>query len=297
MQSTNTTEQEIFKLIEAITPRNNEYRDLIKNDRSGAEIIRLMWEVGAMLEEFIGKHSIKPHKLYWKIYGKSDGIRSSYITRDFLSYCLRIKKYFNDEDSINIQFPTLQKYSLFREALPLLENPKFKLPEAEEQQLLKILNSTNSPTDIRKFIKKVKGVRIGIKNTRTQKLSEVKPIADSFVIIYNQIYSIIKSNDRDRVAELMNSFGKEYFIIISEGVSALTQEGLYVPKIIAKPDLSKEWVIFIDNLRNLLDESVETRNRFRRIFPPRKLFEFADMLNSFISENAIDDYRKKKGIK
>ncbi len=54
---------------------------------------------------------------------------------------------------------------------------------------------------------------------------------------------------------------------------------------------------FIDNLKNLLDGSVETRNRFRRIFPPRKLFEFADMLNSLISGNAIDDYRKKKGIK
>ncbi len=297
MQSTNTTEQEIFKLIEAITPSNNKYRDLIKDDRNGAEIIHLMWEVGAKLEEFVGKHSIKPHNLYWKIYGKSDGIRTSYITRDFLSYCLRIKKYFNEADSINIQFPTLQKYSLFREALPLLENPKFKLPEAEEQQLLKILNSTNSPTDITRFIKKVKAVRIGIKNTRTQKLSEVKPIADSFVIIYNQIYSIIKSNDRDKVAGLMNSFGKEYLIIISEGVSALTQEGLYVPKIIAKSDLSNEWMNFIDNLKNLLGESVETRNRFRRIFPPRKLFEFADMLNSFISENAIDDYRKKKGIK
>src|SRR3989344_6327116 len=105
--------KDFFGLIEEITPLNNRYRDLIKGGEKGTEILLVMWQVGSILEAFVNEHKIKPHNLYWRIYGKAEGVRNSYITRDFLSYCLRIKKYFRESDTILKTFPHLQKYSLF----------------------------------------------------------------------------------------------------------------------------------------------------------------------------------------
>ena len=194
MQNKEINKQKIFDLIDQITPHNNRYRDLVKSSEGGTEVLVLMWEVGDMIESFIKQFDIKPHNLYWQIYGKAEGLKTSYITRDFLSYCFRIKKYFPKVEDISDKFSHLQKYSLFREAFPLLENPKFKLFKDEESEIIKVLNSKNSPQKIKKLILEIKARRIGIKNTRKQKLNEMKPITDNFVAIYNELYSLIKGN-------------------------------------------------------------------------------------------------------
>ena len=79
-------------------------------------------------------------------------------------------------------------------------------------------------------------------------------------------------------------------------MSALTQENLYIPEFELREDLSKDWHEFISNLKYLLDATVEVRNRFRRVFPPRKLFDFADMLNALTTDRGILNYKKRKGI-
>lgn len=296
MMNDQISKQDLFNLIEEITPLNNLYRDHIKGGEKGTETLLLMWKVGEILETFISEHKIKPHNLYWKIYGKAEGVRNSYITRDFLSYCLRIKKYFRESDTILKTFPHLQKYSLFREAFPLLENPKFKLSEKEDREIIQILNSNHPPKKIKEIIKRIKSNHIGIKNTRKQKLGEMKPVADSFVAIYNEVYSQIKNNNEKELEKLTNSVSKEYLVNLSQAVSALTQENLYVPEFELREDLPKDWHEFISNLKYLLGATVEVRNRFRRVFSPRKLFDFADMLNALTTDRGIVNYRKQKGI-
>lgn len=288
--------QKIFNLIEQITPLNNQYRDLIKNPVNGTEILVLMWKVGNLIELFIKKNKIKPHNLYWQIYGKAEGLKTSYITRDFLSYCLRIKKYFLILEDISSKFPYLQKYSLFREAFPLLENPKFKLSKQHEDEIIKVLNSNNEIKKIKKIILKIKANRIGIKNTRKQKLNEMKPIIDNFVIIYNEVYLLIKSSDQLSLENFINSFKKDFLIKLSQEVSALTQENLYIPELEDRNDIPDNWIKFIFNLKYLLKEKVEIRNRFRRLISPRKLFDLADMINAFTSDRGVNNYRKRKNI-
>jgi hypothetical protein len=297
MNNKEITQKNIFDLIEKITPYNNRYRDLIKGGGNGTEILNLMWDVGAIIQIFIDEFQIKPHNLYWRIYGKSEGLKNSYITRDFLSYCLRIKKYFSAQEDISKIFPYLQKYSLFREAFPLLENPKFKLSDSEEKEIIKILNSNANFQKIKKTIQRVKSDRIGIKNTRKQKLGEMKPITDSFVIIYNEIYEIIKNNDQSLLDRVEKNLSKDILNTMSQAVSALTQENLYVPNLQISQKLPEQWEIFLSNIKNLFESSIETRNRFRRIVSPRKLFDLADMLNALTIERGIINYRKRKNIK
>jgi len=296
MQNKEINKQKIFDLIEQITPHNNRYRDLVRNSEGGAEVLVLMWKVGDIIESFIKQHDIKAHNLYWQIYGKAEGLKTSYITRDFLSYCLRIKKYFTKVENISDEFPHLQKYSLFREAFPLLENPKFKLSEDEGNEIIKVLNSNNTPQSIKKMILAIKARRIGIKNTRKQKLSEMRPITDNFVAIYNEVYSIIKGNDQARLENFMNSFQRDSLVKLSQTVSALTQENLYIPELEDRKNLPDHWTKFIDNLKYLLRTTVETRNRFRRLVPPRKLFDLADMLNAVTIDHGVIDYKKRKNL-
>ena len=287
---------DLFGLIEKITPLNNEYRDLVKEGGAATDILLLMWQVGSILEAFIDEHKIKPHNLYWQIYGKAEGARTSYITRDFLSYCLRIKKYFCESDVILHTFPHLQRHTLFLKAFSLLENPKFRLSGKEGDEIIKILNSNHPPKKIHEIIKTIKSSRIGIKNPRTQKLGEMKPIVDNFVIIYNEVYSQIKNYHGKESEKLLKSANEEYLVNLSQAVSALTQENLYVPEFELKEDLPKNWHEFIRNLKYLLDATVEVRNRFRRVFPPRKLFDFADMLYALATDRGVLNYRKQNGI-
>lgn len=296
MKNKEIDKQKVFDLIEQITPYNNRYRDSVKSSEGGTEILVLMWRVGEMIELFIKGQDIKPHNLYWQIYGKAEGLKTSYITRDFLSYCLRIKKYFPQIKDISDKFPHLQKYSLFREAFPLLENPKFKLSQDEEKEVISVLNSKNQPQKIKKLVVEIKDSRIGIKNTRNQKLNEMKPITDNFITIYNELYYLIKSSDNAGIEGFINFFKKELLVNLSQTVSALTQENLFVPELEERKDLPDHWNKFIDNLKYLLGSAVEVRNRFRRLVPPRKLFDLADMINAFTSDRGIVNYRKRKHI-
>lgn len=293
-QSQQINKQDLFNLIEQITPLNNSYRDLVRGSKNGAQILLLMWQVGSMIEAFTKKKNVKPHNLYWQIYGKAEGLKTSYITRDFLSYCLRIKKYFHKSEDILAKFPRLQAYSLFREAFPLLENPKFKLSSDDEGRIINALNSTAALKTIKSMIIEIKAHRIGFKNTRTQKLSELKPITDNFISIYNDIHNLIKSNDRHQIDAFTDTIRKDLLLILSQAVSALTQENLFVPKVESTNVLPENWTIFVTNIKLLLSSGIEVRNRFRRLVPPRKLFDLADMLNAFTTEQGVINYRKRK---
>jgi len=292
----NNESDNIFDLIEKITPFYNNYRDFVSEGKNGTEVLELMWDVGEILKIYLDNNKIKPHNLYWQIYGKAQGIKNSYITRDFLSYCLRIYKYFPDRDQIKILFPNLKRYSLFREAFPLLENPKYKLPKEEAAVLLKLLNSDLPPQEIKKQIVTIKSKVIGIKNDRMQKIHEIEPIVKDFVFIYNQVYSLIKENLVSKHEDFLSMMGRDYLDELTQAVSSLTEEGLYIPDLKARNDLPKPWDLFVNDVITLINGKVELRNRFRRVFPVKKIYILAEMLNALKSREGVQHYREKMNL-
>lgn len=284
------------RLIENIAPLNNEYRDRVHLKGSGTVVLELMWRVGEILELFLTKEKIKPHTLYWQIYGKAPGLKRSYITRDFLSYCLRVKRFFRSSGDIRTMFPNLKQYSLFREAFPLLENPKYKLIGDEQERLVRILNSNSDPSKIRSYVVNLKNERIGVRNPRTQRLNELKGEVDSFIGIFNYAYELIKENNADDIGSFRDRFSDTLILAVSRHVAALTQEGLAFPAIDLYNHLPEHWVDFIDNLKRLAKSTVETRNRFRRLIPPGRIMDLADMLNAVMTDQGIKDYRLKKSL-
>lgn len=286
----------IFNLIEEITPFYNNYRDFVSEGKKGTEVLELMWDVGEILKKYLDSNKIKPHNLYWQIYGKAQGVKTSYITRDFLSYCLRIHKYFSKKDLIRGSFPNLKRYSLFREAFPLLENPKYKLPKEESVILLKLLNSDLEPQEIKEQIVTIKNNVIGIRNNRMQKIHEIEPTVNNFVLIYNQIYSLIKKNLENEHEDFLTMIGEDYIEELVQAISSLTEEGLYVPDLKSRNDLPEQWNSFINDLISLINGKVELRNRFRRVFSVKKIYILAEMFNALKSKKGILHYREKMNL-
>jgi hypothetical protein len=284
--------EELYSIINSITPLNNEYRDLAITNNSGNKILCIMWQVGDILDKFIAIHQIKPHSLYWKIYGKAEGLRNSYITRDFLSYCLRIRRYFKSSDLILKEYPNLKKYSLFREAFPLLENPKYRLVPEDIEKIKHLLNSDLSTAEIKKYLVNYKKIHIGKTNTRTQKLSELKEISSIFLGAYKQVSQLIVSGKLDEINSFRRLFHNSHIKTISQAISALTQENLFVPDLKHLTICPKEWKALIVNIDYLFKSSVEVRNRFRRLVKPKIIFEFAEMLNAITTDEELNNFRR-----
>lgn len=120
----------INQLINDITPLYNKYKSTSKI-LSGNESLKIMWDIGDFLNQFINRHNIAPHKLYREVYGKSEGkeniSRNTWITREFQGRCYRIYNIFSSERDIDQIFPTLKSFTLFREAMPFFDNEKYIL--------------------------------------------------------------------------------------------------------------------------------------------------------------------------
>lgn len=288
----------ISTLIEEIAPLNNSYRESIKKNLRGAEVIEIMWDVG----EILFKHKInKLHPIAWKIYGREKGLRRSYITRDFLSYCFRIRKFFESKSSIKKEFPTLQRYSLFREAFPLLENPKYELNEKEKKNLTALLNSSLHYSEIKRRVIKIKKAKIQIYNDRRQRLHEMAPLRDHFVKMYKLLYKTIKDGDVENAKAIRNDVGEEMLSQLSNLCLSFIQEGLAFPAIERSQleEVGADWQQLLDSCISLSESNIETRNRFRRLVPISRIMEMAEMINAvktdegfYLLKEKLDNFTK-----
>jgi len=286
----NKIDLSLLSLIEEITPFYNKYRDIVDKNNSGCFVLELMWGVGLLLENYLKDNGLKPHALYWKIYGKADGMKNSYITRDFLSYCYRIKRFFKTKEEVSVKYSNLRRYSLFREAFPLLENSKYKLTGLEKDSLINLINSNLENKRIKSTIISIKKKKIGIKNDRKQKVGDMEPLLKVFISFYNNIYSKLKSKD-DRFL-LIGKTSNESIVALYQLVFSLSQENLFIPDI-NKYVFLPDWKDFVDSVVHLSKGDIRLRNRFRRLFSPSKIINLSEMIFSLESDDNLENYRKK----
>ncbi|MBU0722743.1 hypothetical protein KKH46_00795, partial [Patescibacteria group bacterium] len=168
---------ETNSLIQKITPLYNQYKQQSRTV-SGTDALKIMWDIGDILKNFIEENDIAPHALFWRVYGKSEGtkniVQKSWITREFQNRCHRIRNIFSSKTQIKKELPNLKSFTSFREAMPFFDNKKYKLQGKEKEKLLKLLNSRNDHKFVMKEINKLQKERIGIKNPRTQRLKDLE---------------------------------------------------------------------------------------------------------------------------
>ena len=284
-------------LIQQITPLYNAYRSN-KSTLSGTEALEIMWEIGDLLRAYIEQNNIAPHNLFWSIYGNAEGTtnigKRSYITREFQNRCHRIRRIFANKEQIKQDFPHLKSFTTFREAMPFLDDGKYRLRGKEREQLLGLLNSDQPPQKILDRIKVLQKNKIGRKNPRTQRLFEVEKEKQEFIDFYNYVYRLIKAGDYKLCLKEFKKIRPEYINVLSKNVSALSQEGLKIYDFATTKSLEEPWKSFSEIIKNLISQKdAKNRRRFRRLIPPERIVRLADMLYGLLSEDNYNSLLKR----
>jgi len=280
---------DIKKLISDISPLYNKYKQAGR-EMSSTEALLVMWDIGDLLKAEISKSKLPPHNLYRKIYGKSEGStniqQKSYITREFLGRAYRIRNIFRDKKEVKSVLPNLKNFITFREAMPFFDNPKYKFSGKEREALLALLNSDSNNSSILKKIKSLQKEKIGITNTRNQRLVDLEEEKQIFVDTYNYLYKLLKGADYSFVIKEFPSKCSADLMRLSSATSCLTQEGLRYPEI---PESSSNLVLdqYIKLIKNLSSQNdPKERRRFRRLIPPQRIVRLAEMLQAVSSKES-----------
>jgi len=277
-------------LINDITPLYNSYKQN-KNSISASQAIELMWEIGAILKDFIEKEKIAPHALYREIYGKSEGskniARKSWITREFLGRCYRIRNIFSSKLEINRDLPNLSSFTNFRECMPFFDNDKYKFIGEEKEKLLTLLNSNQNNKYIFKTIKKLLKEKIGISNSRNQRLKDLENEKDIFINFYNYIYRITQlKSDAILIKIKEDGIDSEYISVLAQNTNALSQDGLkFFDMTNIQNTQNTNWMNYYEVISDFSNQKDPKKiRRFRRLIPPVRIAKLADMLY-FINKN------------
>lgn len=264
----------IGNLIEKIGPLNNQIRN-----SDGLERISLMWEMGDIL---IKEGINKIHPVAWEIQ------RKSYITRDLLSYCYRIKKKWPNKLELQKLFCNVQSYSAFREALPLIENEKFILSEREVESIIKWLNQEN-PSVLKKKLILIKQKYINIKNDRRQRLNELQNEVIIFKKFSKHLIDLIKKEDVNELEKLKKDVGDDRLLKLSQMCMAISNDNYKGPSNINTEKLPNIVGEFVEKMLPINSAKKEKKARFRRLVPVENIIVVADLLNSLrIGESPLD---------
>jgi len=287
----------ISDLINNITPLYNEYKQNSKSI-SGTNALILMWDIGNILKDYIDENDVAPHSLYREIYGNSEGgtnvSRKSWITREFQGRCFRIRNMFESKDQIISEFPALVGFTSFRECMPFFDNEKYKLEDRERENLLKLLNSDKSKSYILKEIRKLQARKIGIKNTRNQRLADLENEKKIFIDFYNYIYHLGKE-DPSSICQKLDAAGVTDNLIntIAKNTSAQSSDGLKcfdfkedeLQRVESRLNEKRVWLDYIETLKDFIGQTNPKKiRRFRRLVPPIRIVNLADMLNQLLKK-------------
>ncbi len=274
---------EITNLIKKITPLYNEFKEN-RYIYKPFILIEFMWEIGEILKNYVKANNITPNSLFRAIYGKSENVtnitQKSYISRDFQNRCLRIRNMFSDKKQIAKEFKELRSFALFREAMPFLDNKKYSLKGKERKYLTDILKSDRDEKAIKSYLKKLQNSKIGIKNPRTQKLSELEGEKKVFIDFYNLVINILKKTNNQINQEIKKvNLTNKYLIILAKNTNTLTQDGLKATEFDELLNDDGLWKQYETVLLDFMNQTTAKKiRRFRRIIPSERIATLADML-------------------
>jgi len=285
----------IQELISNITPLYNKYKKE-KDIIFGTDAVILMWQMGDYLKKYLEEHDVAPHNLYRQIYGKSEGEKNiaqrSYITREAMSRCYRIRNIFDDVDMIKAKLPSLKRYRLFFQAMPFFDNAKYKFEKDEMNNLLELLNSNKSYKEIINEIYKLQKEKIGIKNPRSQRLKDLEKEKDCFINFYNYIHDLILQYEFKQLPDEVKKIDNEFIKIISKNTSAITQDGLKTYEFTIPNNLKEPWACYVALLEKLINQTdAKLIRRFRRIIPPERIARLSEMIYALNSEDSFNYFK------
>ena len=285
---------DIWEIIKEIAPYYNNYKNN-KDSISWADAIWIMWEIWSILEGYINKLGIAPHKfyreIYWKSEWKTNKAQKSYITREFMWRCYRIKKMFLHKEDIKKQFPTLVSFTAFREAMPFFDNPKYKFKWKEREELLTVLNHSKSGTEALSYVRALQKKYIWIKNSRNQRAWEVD--IELFKSFYSDLKSLLEKDYTSAKEEISNyNVSDEILKGLSKNMMSMIDDSFKMQLIednSVNNNTRNSIVEFVNKVAN--ESTNKLRRRVRKNVWERWLLQLSRMLTALISEEYFRNYK------
>ena len=268
----------IGKLIEEIGPLNNQIRNT-----DGYGKISLMWDVG----DILFKNGVKKiHPIAWEIQKKS------YITRDLLSYCYRIRKKWPTKFELEKVLGGIRSYSTFRAALPLIENERYILKEKDVQEIIRALKE-DDVIEVKMKIETLKKKNINIRNDRRQRLNELKTQADAFTNFHKYLLGLLTEENTKNLDKIRESLGDDALLQLSQMCMAIANDNYKGPSHIDIEESNAVLYILKENLLPISLSKKEVKARFRRLVPTEELIETSDILNSIRNGESLSNIKKR----
>lgn len=275
----------VADLIESIIP----IYQVHKNDDSVYGFVKLesAWEIGDHIMKFVNKNKIAPHALYREVYGLSEGSsnisKKSYIPREFQGRCYRIRKIFKTKEEMKKLFPSLKSFTLFREAMPFFDNPKCILNDSARKELIDILNSDQEIKTSMSMIRSRLSKRLGIKNSRKQRLIDVEDDKDIFIKFYNYVYEQTNNDSKLVKNELIkNKISDSFIKTLAKNTNYLMFDNYAFTEMnkLTNDNIWQQYVNMILKYSKQKDKKLV--RRFRRVIPLARISKLSQMLNSLV---------------
>lgn len=271
-------EVDIDSLIHELAPLNNAYRAAVRNGAaSGPDLLEKMWDAGEALRR-AGVE--KPDPVAWAIYGKPGEPRRSYITRDFACSCFRVRRYFALKGDIQRDFPGLQRHNLFKIALPLLDNEKYALRGEARDALIRLLNSGEAPSEIKRKIVEMKRARIAPRPARRSDVHHIDKAAGQVAARHAELVEINATRNRRRLRSLRKRVGDDNLLFLSKICLNLFSDEFTAPDTPHDPGIQGLWRQFYCAVAPITAAGPAERRRLRKRTGPMVLIEMAEMLSA-----------------
>lgn len=218
-------ERALERLIEDLAPLNNKYRMAVRNHEPVHKAIGYLWDIGEVL---LRNGVDKVHPIAQQIQERS------YITANLLSYAYRVSRNFKDRRSIRRNFGKVPNFSLFREAFPLLENPRYRLNQKEKREIVRLLNSGAVGKEITARLVELKREKLPVRNARSEGGLEIRPFAEMFKERLRVIEAIMEKASLKRLHAFRAALGPEFLLFLNRLALCLAEES-FPPKRVA-PD-------------------------------------------------------------
>lgn len=283
------SEERIRDLIDELAPHNNLYRQSVRERRPVHEALGHLWDMGEVLREG-GVENISA--VAAAIHERS------YITYDLVSLAFRVRRYFPDRRTIKRRFGKVTSYGAFREAFPLLENERYRLPRARERELVRLLNSGRRGCELRPLIKAMKREPSPARARGGESRAEAEAFADLFQALFEEVEALLREGSRKEIIRYASRLGPEVLLHLNRQFLSLADESFAPPRH-APPldDVDPRWRALVDSLLAVNAGGKAFRNRIRRAVNPMLFVAMGNHVDTLRDEDKIDDHLAKRAAR
>ena len=284
------------KLINAIVPANNIYRD---QNSSMREKLIALWTIGDLL---VLAGVTAPHAVGWQIQSMTSGL----IKRPTIFRGHKIRSIWASKEEMLAQVGGIKGLSYLIEMLPLIDPAQKARAKIGAEELESVFYHAchDKPVGFKRFLGELKSKfshgRLGKQLDKRRHLSEMGGLVGTFADTARSLAAAFTADvvARDAIRSVVSD--GELVSLSNMCIALTTKENFRLYKALP-PKRSDSSNVLISGLyngfRELLSKSLDTeRARFRRLVSAEALAEISDLASSLRDEQGVASYRERRKL-